>query len=62
MVFPVLCLDLFLSLLHTKLSLYQGEAQCPAEEKENCGKSPLTNAKKSCGKIDTRTSKRRNDI
>jgi hypothetical protein len=31
--------------------------KCPAEENGNCGKSPLTNARKSCGKTDTRTSK-----
>jgi hypothetical protein len=31
--------------------------KCPAEESENYEKLPLTNAKKSCGKTDTRTSK-----
>jgi hypothetical protein len=39
------------------ISLYQGEVKCPAEENENCEKSPLTNARKNCGKTDTRTSK-----
>jgi hypothetical protein len=29
--------------------------QCPAEESENCEKLPLTNARKNCGKTDTRT-------
>ena len=28
--------------------------KCPAEESENCEKSPPTNAKKSCEKTDTR--------
>jgi hypothetical protein len=28
--------------------------KCPAEENANCGKSPPTNARKSCGKTDTR--------
>jgi hypothetical protein len=32
--------------------------KCPAEENANCGKSPLTNARKNCGKTDTRTNKR----
>jgi hypothetical protein len=31
--------------------------KCPAEENENCEKLPLTNAKKSCGKTDTRTNR-----
>jgi hypothetical protein len=31
--------------------------KCPAEENENCVKLPLTNAKKSCGKTDTRTNR-----
>jgi hypothetical protein len=31
--------------------------KCPAEENANCERSPLTNAKKSCGKTDIRTNK-----
>jgi hypothetical protein len=31
--------------------------KCPAEENANCERSLLTNAKKSCGKTDTRTNK-----
>jgi hypothetical protein len=39
------------------ISPYQGEVKCPAEENENCEKSPLTNARKNCGKTDTRTNR-----
>jgi hypothetical protein len=39
------------------LSSYKEKLKCPAEERENCEKSPLTNARKNCGKTDTRTSK-----
>jgi hypothetical protein len=35
--------------------LYTRRFKCPAEEKENCEKSPRTNARKNCGKTDTKT-------
>jgi hypothetical protein len=39
------------------LSSYKEKLKCPAEERENCEKSPRTNARKNCGKTDTRASK-----
>jgi hypothetical protein len=58
-------LDLFYSLLHTDYVaawpltfISKEKLKCPAEENENCVKLPLTNAKKSCGKTDTRTNRK----
>ncbi|MDR1252691.1 MAG: hypothetical protein LBK62_11095 [Treponema sp.] len=44
------------------LSHNEENLKCPAEENANCGKSPLTNAKKSCGKTDTRTNEVENNF
>jgi hypothetical protein len=44
------------------VSSYKEKLKCPAEEKENCEKSPLTNARKNCGKTDTRANRMRGRI
>jgi hypothetical protein len=47
-------LDLFFDLSHTVGIFDTRRFKCPAEEKENCAKLPRTNARKNCGKTDTR--------
>jgi hypothetical protein len=52
-------LTFFLYWLILVVSSYKEKLKCPAEERENCEKSPLTNARKNCGKTDTRANKMR---
>jgi len=47
-------LDLFFDLPYTVPIFDTRRFKCPAEEKENCAKLPHTNARKNCGKTDTR--------
>ena len=47
-------LDFFFILPYTAFIFDTRRFKCPAEEKENCAKLPRTNARKNCGKTDTR--------